>query len=217
MLSAAIVIKRRNKMAKREVTNSNQQNDRRMKTKDLIYAGAFGAIYLVVMLVIVMGTSGIAIMYLLAPLTVGIVCATIYELCVLKVKKFGPALILGVLFSLVSCMGNIPGMIGCFIAALLAELIIKAGGYSSRKSYLASYPIFNLTMAMPYTMLGFQRETFIRRAADWYSQGYADALDAAAPSWIWYGIAVEAVIGGIIGVLLASKLIKKHFDKAGII
>ena len=51
------------------------------------------------MLIVVLGTSAIPVLYILAPFTVGVVCATVYELCVLKVHKFGPALILGVLIA----------------------------------------------------------------------------------------------------------------------
>ena len=86
-------------MAKKEITQTTQQNDKQLRTKDLIYAGAFGAVYIVLMLIVVLGTSAIPVLYILAPFTVGVVCATVYELCVLKVHKFGPALILGVLIA----------------------------------------------------------------------------------------------------------------------
>ena len=45
----------------------------KLKTKDLIYAGAFGAVYLILMLAIVMVSGMIPILYILAPLTVGII------------------------------------------------------------------------------------------------------------------------------------------------
>ena len=83
-------------MARKEVTQTTQQSDKKLRTKDLIYAGAFGAVYIVLMLIVVLGTSAIPVLYILAPFTVGVVCATVYELCVLKVHKFGAALILGV-------------------------------------------------------------------------------------------------------------------------
>jgi len=106
----------------------------------------FGAIYLVVMLVVVMLSGMIPILYLIAPLTVGIVCGTIYEMCVLKVHKFGAALILGALFALVSCTSNILSLVCAIVVAILAELVIKAGGYTSKKMYLASFVVFNLNI-----------------------------------------------------------------------
>lgn len=204
-------------MAKKEMT-AQAPDQKKMRTRDLIYAGAFGAIYLVVMLIIVMGTSMVPILYLIAPLTVGLVCGTIYEMCVLKVRKFGAALILGVLFALVACGSNIVGMVIAILAALAAELIIRAGKYQSKKMYLASFVAFNINMACPYTMLVFAYDSFMTRVVEYYGQAYADGLMAVMPSsGIWLVILGLAILGGILGALVASKLIAKHFEKAGIV
>lgn len=205
-------------MARKEITETTAQDDKKLRTRDLIYAGAFGAIYLVVMLVIVLGTSAVPVLYLIAPLTVGIVCGTIYEMCVLKVHKFGAALILGVLFALVACGSNIVGLVIAILAALAAELIIKAGNYKSKKMYLASFVAFNINMACPYTMLVYAYDDFMARAAEYYGQAHADGLMAVMPgSYIWFVILGLAILGGILGALIASKLIAKHFEKAGIV
>ena len=208
-------------MAKKELTQetTTTASDKKMRTRDLIYAGAFGAIYLVVMLIIVLATSmAMPILYLMAPLFVGIVCGTIYEMCVLKVRKFGAALILGVLFALVACTSA--GMLSCALAvvfALLAELVILAGKYKSKLMYLLSFVVFNLNMACPYLMLQIARDEFLGRSVEFYGQGYADALAAVAPDWVFFMCLGFALLGGIIGALVASKLIAKHFEKAGII
>ena len=93
-------------MSKKELKNTGAKPDKKLRTKELIYAGAFGALYIVLMLIVVLGTSMIPILYILAPISVGLVCGTVYMLCVLKVRKFGAALILGVLFALTSCSGD---------------------------------------------------------------------------------------------------------------
>ena len=133
-------------MARKEVTQTTQQSDKKLRTKDLIYAGAFGAVYIVLMLIVVLGTSAIPVLYILAPFTVGVVCATVYELCVLKVHKFGAALILGVLFALVACSGNVLGMVLAIACALAAELVIMTGQYKSRKMFLMSFLVFKKNM-----------------------------------------------------------------------
>ena len=163
-------------MARKEVTQTTQQSDKKLRTKDLIYAGAFGAVYIVLMLIVVLGTSAIPVLYILAPFTVGVVCATVYELCVLKVHKFGAALILGVLFALVACSGNVLGMVLAIACALAAEFIIMAGQYKSRKMFLLSFLAFNLNMVCPYTMLYFHRDEFMARSVSFYGQDYADQL-----------------------------------------
>ena len=204
-------------MARKEITRTTQQNDRRLRTRDLIYAGAFGAVYIVLMLIVVLGTSAIPVLYILAPFTVGVVCATVYELCVLKVHKFGAALILGVLFALVACSGNVLGMALAVLAALAAELIILAGKYKSRKMFLLSFLTFNLNMVCPYTMLYFHRDEFMARSVSFYGQAFADELAKYAINGLAFIQIALALIGAGIGVLIASKLIKKHFEKAGIV
>lgn len=204
-------------MARKEVTQTTQQSDKKLRTKDLIYAGAFGAVYIVLMLIVVLGTSAIPVLYILAPFTVGVVCATVYELCVLKVRKFGAALILGVLFALVACSGNVLGMVLAIACALAAELVIMAGQYKSRKMFLLSFLAFNLNMVCPYTMLYFHRDEFMARSVSFYGQDYADQLAkyaAGSLAFIQIGLALA---GAAIGVLIASRLISKHFEKAGIV
>jgi len=46
---------------------------------------------------------------------------------------------------------------------------------------------------------------------------YAQAMDAITPSWIILVLAALAVIGGMIGTALSDKLMKKHFEKAGLV
>ena len=193
------------------------KEDGRLKTKDLIFAGAFGAIYLVMMLAIVMGTGSIPILYLLSPLTVGVIGGTIYMLCVLKIHKFGAALILGILFLLISSTSNWLSIATALTAAVLAELILFLGRYKSRKMYLASFPFFNLNMAAPFALLQVNKQQFIDLSRAYYGEERANALDALTPGWIWYGLLALAFVGGIIGSVIASRLIKKHFEKAGIV
>ena len=204
-------------MAKKEITNTTVKNDKKLRAKELIFAGAFGAIYIVVMLIVVMMFGTIPILYILTPLPVGIVCATIYELCVLKVHKFGAALILGVLFAVTSCSGYLPGLIIAIVLALLAELVILAGKYRSKKMFLLSYLVFNLNMVCPFTNLYFNRDAFMSMATEYYGAEYADGVAALATAWLPLIQIGLAVAGAGIGVFVASKLIKKHFAKAGIV
>ena len=198
-------------------TGGAVKQDGKLKTKDYIFAGAFGAIYLVIMLAVVMGTGTIPILYLLSPLTVGVIGGTIYMLCVLKIHKFGAALILGILFLLISSTGNWLSIVTALVAAVLAELVLFLGRYKSRRMYLASFPFFNLNMSAPFALLLVNKQQFIDLSRAYYGEARADALDALTPSWIWFGLIALAFVGGIIGSFIAGKLIKKHFEKAGIV
>jgi len=204
-------------MAKKNITANEQQSDRKLRTKDLIYAGAFGAIYIVLMLAIVLTTGAVPVLYILEPLFVGIVCATVYELCVIKVHKFGAALILGILFAAVACSGYPVAMVLAVIAAVLAELVMMAGGYRSKKMFLLSFVVFNLNMVCPFAQLYFKRDEFLSICENFYGADYAAGVEKLATAWLPVLQIALAVVGALIGVAIANKLIKKHFEKAGIV
>lgn len=189
----------------------------KLKTRDLIYAGAFGAVYLILMLVIVMGSGIVPVLYILSPLTVGVICATVYMLYVIKIKKFGAILILAVLFGLVSSVNSVYALAWTVLVGIVAELIARAGKYQSKKMFMVSYWIFNLNMIGPFLMLIYAKQQFIDMCVEYYGKDYAAAVDALTPSWIIFALAGLAVVGAVIGTLLASGFIRKHFEKAGVV
>ncbi len=204
-------------MARKEVVNIQDQSDKKLRTKDLIFAGAFGAIYVVLMLIVVMSAGAIPILYIGSPFLVGVVCATVYELCVLKVRKFGAALILGVLFAFTTSSAYLPGLILAIVVALLAEVVMMIGKYRSKKMFLLSFIVFNLNMVCPFTNLYFNRDAFMAMATEYYSPEYAAGVAKFATAWLPLVQIGLAILGAAIGAFIASKLIKKHFERAGIV
>ncbi|WP_394925624.1 MptD family putative ECF transporter S component [uncultured Robinsoniella sp.] len=188
----------------------------KLKTKDFIYAGAFGAIYIILMMVLVTATGMIPILYILSPFVVGCVCATVYMLYVTKIKKFGAIMILALLFGIVTSTSSFIALIWSLLCGIGAELIARAGKYESKKMFLLSYPVFNLTMIGPFLMLGFAKQQFIEMCEQFYGSGYAQAVDKLTPEWIIFVLAGLAVAGGAVGALAASRFAGKHFEKAGI-
>lgn len=58
---------------------------------------------------------------------------------------------------------------------------------------------------------------FMARSVSFYGQAFADELAKYAINGLAFIQIALALIGAGIGVLIASKLIKKHFEKAGIV
>lgn len=204
-------------MARKEISDINSKDDKKMRMKELIFAGAFAAVYIVVMLMIVMIFGSVPILYIISPLAVGIVCATIYELCVLKVRKFGAALILGTLFAIATSSGYLPGLGLAIIVAVLAELVMLAGRYKSKKMFMLSYMVFNINMVCPFSNLYLNRDKFIAMATEYYGADYANGVAALATDWLPLAQIGLAVLGAFIGLIIANKLIKKHFEKASVV
>lgn len=107
----------------------------KLKTKDLIYAGAFAAVYLVVVL------GFVPFLYLfVSTFAVGVVGATIYLMYVMKVKKFGAILILATLFGLMTSTGGHPySIIFAIPLGIIADCIAKTGKYESKKMNSLSF------------------------------------------------------------------------------
>lgn len=189
----------------------------KLKAKDLIYAGAFAALYLILMVVLVTMMGVIPITYILRPLVVGIVCAPVYMLYISKVKKFGAILILGVLFGVVTMNHTIFSLVTAIIFGTIAELICKSGNYESKQKMKMSFWIFNLNMIGPYLILVYAKPQYLAMTESFAGAEYAQAMDAITPSWIILVLAALAVIGGMTGTALSDKLMKKHFEKAGLV
>ena len=205
-------------MAQESQVQAATKGGGKLNTKDLIYAGAFCALYIVAMLIVVMG-SGIVlpILYFIAPLTVGTVCGTIYMLYVLKIHKFGAALILGILFILATGHLTWYSLAVVLGASLIAELMIFLGKYTSKKMYLLSYVFFNLTMAAPYLSFVFNLQDSLKVTHDYYGEARAKAYETLFGSGFYVFTIALALVGGAVGALVASRLVKKHFAKAGIV
>lgn len=195
------------------------QADKKMRTSDIIYAGVCGVVYIVLMLIIVRGSSVISpILFFMAPLTVGLIGGTVYMLCVLKIHKFGAALVVGVLFTVITCYQSLYAMLFSIAAALIAELLLFLGRYQSPKMYLLSFVFFNLNTAAPTLMLLFNYSRFMNLSEKHRGIAYTQSLAKLAFNGkIWYAILCFAVAGGIAGALIAKNLLKKHFEKIGAI
>ncbi len=190
----------------------------KLKSKDLIVAGAFAALYVVVLFITVGLTGFIPVLYLMAPLILGVVLGSIYMLYVTKVPKRGAIFILAVAVGLVTSMGGVwLAGVWSLLCGLVAELIVYAGKYRSRKLYVISYMVFACTGMGPFWLLVFAKEAFLQACLNYYNQDYVNKLDALTPSWFIFVLLGLALTGGLIGGLLGNKLLKKHFEKAGVV
>ena len=190
----------------------------KMNTKDLILAGAFIALYVVALSVIVTIFGFIPVTYLMVPFFLPICMSPIFALYVTKVPRFGAILALGIAVTLVANMtGGVLGIVCSIAAVVVAELIAKSGNYQSKKKYAMAYFSFSFTNIGPFWTLVVAKDSMINACATFYGQEYADQLASLTPSWIIFVFIGMVVVGAIIGNIFAPKVMKKHFEKAGII
>ena len=93
---------------------------------------------------------------------------------------------------------------------IISDLVMKSGGFKSFKKNVIGFWLFSCGM------IGCQMPMWVM--ADTYmGEQYALALAKYMPSWM--GIAAFGIIfiGSVIGANLGRKMLKKHFERAGII
>ena len=190
----------------------------KLTTKDVIAAGAFAAIYLVLLTVLaVMVLPIVPVLYLATPLIAGVLLGTVYMLYCVKVPRTGAVLILSILVGLITSMASIYPLIAAVVWGLIAEVILAKGRRKSPNSLLASYCVFNLTSMGPFFSMLLAKDAFLQTCATYYGEQYAHTIDQLTPSWIILVFIVLALVGGLLGVLFGKKLLKKHFEKAGMV
>ncbi|GIN74539.1 membrane protein [Bacillus sp. J14TS2] len=190
---------------------------KKMNTKDYIFAGAFAAMYIVILLAAVMIFGFNPILYLMIPLLAGIILGPVFILYISKVPKKGAILILSILSGLfMSSYSFIPLAIAV-IAGVIAEVVLANRGGNIKVKHVIAYSIFNISLIGPFTLLIFARDQFMQTSADYYGEDYVDRISALTPDWILIVLVVLAIVGGLIGAMLGQKLNKKHFEQAGIV
>ena len=126
--------------------------------RDLVTCAIFTVIYFIVFFACGM-TGLIPIMAFLFPLPLALVSGISQMLFYTKVRSFGMVTIMGALLGLISFLMGY-GPIGlCFgiVCGLIADLILRAGGYKSLKCSVASHCVFSLWVIgtmLPMWILG---------------------------------------------------------------
>lgn len=189
---------------------------KKMNTKDYIFAGAFAALYIVILLASVMLFGLNPIIYLMTPLIAGIILGPVFILYISKVPKKGAIFILAILTGLVMSSYSIIPLVIAVIVGILAELVLSNRMGNIKVKNAIAYSIFNISLVGPFTMLLFARDQFMQTSADYYGQDYVERISALTPDWILLVLVAFAIVGGLVGALLGHKMNKKHFEKAGI-
>lgn len=188
----------------------------RINGKDLINIGIYAAIYCVIMTAISMIGFIPVLMPLLAvlcPLIGGIPMMLFYT----KVKKFGMITIMSIIigvFLMVTGMGIWPAIFGVVVGPI-ADFIAKSGGYASAKKSALSYATMCLIVFGCFLPLYLNIEEYFSTRQS-YGEEYVAALTSVMQPWTAPLIFIAAFVFGLLGAILGQKLLKKHFEKAGI-
>ena len=195
-------------------------NKEKLKAKDFITVGIFTALLLVVEFAC--GMLGFIHPYIVAsyvvliPLVGSIPMMLFYT----KIEKFGMLTTMSVLiaiFMFVAGMGYLgaPLIIAVGVAA---DLIAKSGKYKSFKKTALSHGVFCLWICANYFPVIVTADSYRKDLLDGgYSAEYCDNLFRAINEKTIAVLLVLCFVFGIIGAFVGKAVVKKHFEKAGIV
>ena len=192
-------------------------NNSSLTGRDLINVGIYTAIYFVIMMAVAM--LGLIPVFLpLLSVIVPILGGIPFMLFLTKVRKPGMvfimAMIMGIMM-LLTGMGPWP-LLTCAVAGILSELVLRSGGYKSVKKSILSYGIFSMWIWGNYLPLFTDYEGYFAQRES-YGQAYIETVQRLMPLWMAPVLLATCLVCGIIGGNLGRALLKKHFEKAGIV
>lgn len=194
----------------------------KLSIKDFVLMGIFSAIMFALAMVLMLITGITPAIYLFYPTAFAFLCGPLFMLIAVKVQKFGafliPSVIMGILLGL---MGAQTLLITVIVFGLVAEFIANSAKYKDYKRIAAAYVIL---------MFGFYAGDIapIYVFTNWYirqsTQGvagvdmtYLNSLIGAAKSWLGILSVITCLIAAVLGTIIGRRILKKHFERAGLL
>lgn len=189
------------------------------KARDLINVAIFSVIYFIVIYAIAMlGILSPIVMLVTLPLSV-IVAGIPFMLFITKVKKPGLLTLFGTVIALLYLMSGQPwqSTVLTIVLSIAADLILAAGKYRSRWAGIWAYTVFTMWFAGPWIPMFLDPEAYFESPGmQAMGEDYvAEFIDVVTIPAVLISLAAVLVCG-ILGGLLGSAMLRKHFAKAGL-
>ncbi len=194
------------------------QSKTRLEVRDLVTIGVFGVIYFVCMFAV--GMMGVVpILYLLYPMVFGVVGGPIVLLFMAKVQKPWALVIFGMITPIIMFLFGhtllVPGV--ALVTMLVAEGIRRIGKYRSLRYNMLAYVVMATILCSSLLQMLVMKELYLQLTEAEMGREYTEALEKLISVRNMGLVYLGAVLGGIVGAFLGRKLLKKHFEKAGIV
>lgn len=189
--------------------------------RDLVSIGVFGALSLLIFFV-VGGIAGLTVVGTVA--NIPIVCfftSIVYLLLAAKVKKPGTFLIMGTINVLPGLMAaNVLGVLGSIAGWAVAEAVATRVGYANRRGLVAAYvtgctlqsALYTLPIYLSATQYLSERQEILRLTDETMAQ-----FVALFSGPMYAGMVALTIATSLMGALVSLRVMKKHFEKAGIV
>ena len=199
-----------------EVKKRRTKNNEKMNVRDYITA----AIMYVLMFLVYAGVGAPIGMTVAGSLFVFAACAvvwgTIFILLFTKVNKKGVVLLFGLIWAAMQLMSFWGVAIVIAIGAVIAELLWDKLDRRKFSTMLLCFTVQVIFLYLGMTLpLIFMKDMYLA-AVSAYAVLFSTVFDMLIGPLFFVGLAAT-VVGCIVGAFLGKLLLKKHFEKAGIV
>ncbi|WP_417342346.1 MULTISPECIES: MptD family putative ECF transporter S component [Gemmiger] len=202
-----------------QTTNSITPN--KLTVPDLISVGVFTALYFVLVTVatftcaLLPGVGNIVL-----PALAALISGSVYMLLAAKLQKFGGITIMGLVMGLFFFVSGhfVLSFAANIVCGLLADLIAARDKFRSKKLLLVSYVVFSYGLTGPILPLWFMKDAYIANlTARGKDAAYINTLFAPINNGSFVAAMAAILVCAVLGGLFGQRMMKKHFEKAGIV
>ena len=196
-------------------------SENKLQSRDFISIGVFTLIYAAVTFVVGGVSQMTRVTFALMPAAVALFTGPIFMLYTAKTPKRGALTIMGVIIGILSFASGMFWMMAVFYAVfgVLADLICASGKFKSFKRNLLGYCVFALPPMgghVPMAILPEQFDAFMAEKGDF--SAFSGVIDAIGANWWALPLmAAITVLCAVISGMSGRKLLRKHFERAGIV
>ena len=196
------------------------KKENKLQVKDLIMIGVFSALYFVLNMVGGMPFAMNPILTFYQPMGSAFLSGIIFMFLIAKSPKRGTITILAVIMCILRFATGMHWAmgVGTLIAGIIAEIIAGSKNYKNKTMNMLSFGIFALGDIGTFLVYFINPEswsnTMIKKGTD---ISYIESMNAAAANWMIYVIVIGTFLVALLSAWIGMKLLKKQFEKAGIV
>ncbi len=200
---------------------SIRNSKEKLETRDFISVGIFSLIYAAVAFIIGGLVQMTPLTFPFMPPVIALFTGTIFMLYVAKIPKRGALTILGAIGGLLLFITGMFWMMSVFfvVCGFLADLICASARFQSFRRNLTGYCVMALAPMgayVPMAIMPEQFDSFMRNKGN--VETFSGVIHAiGANRWAVPLMALVTIFCAVLGGLIGRKLLKKHFEKAGIV
>ncbi|QWW19402.1 MptD family putative ECF transporter S component [Schaalia sp. 19OD2882] len=189
-----------------------------LDARTLITVGVFSALYFTVLLVAAAAKVAGPPFMVAGNVLAAVINGTVVMLYLAKVRRFGAmtmlALLVGGVMTIFHSGITLPLIIGLGLAA---DLIVKLGAYRSRWANVTAYALFSTWVVGPLLPILFAAQSYFAELREHTNAEYAAQMQAYFTPWMVVGMGAVVFVASLPAGWLGTRLVEKHFTKAGVI